>query len=85
MDFEQTLIVAYHEIFEETKLNGCIFCLSQSIWRNVQSCGFVGLYNLNPIFKTIIKMLIGGVFCETDLIRSSLAEIFELACENNLK
>jgi hypothetical protein len=51
MDFEQAPIVAYHEIFEETKLNGCIFHLSQLIWRKVQSCGFVGLYIQTQILK----------------------------------
>jgi hypothetical protein len=61
VDFEQSAISAYKKIFDASKMNGCIFHLSQSVWRNISKSGYTALYKNNLNFKTSVHMLLDCV------------------------
>jgi len=56
-DFEMGIIKACKQIFPHTNLHGCLFHLSQSIYRKVQSLGLAGMYLNSDNFRFAVRSL----------------------------
>ena len=61
-DFERAFIGVATQIFTKSNTNGCLFHLSQSMYRHVQACGLQKLYADDTQFNTAIKMIVGLSF-----------------------
>ncbi|KAG0439789.1 hypothetical protein DMUE_2189 [Dictyocoela muelleri] len=57
IDFEMAALVSIKQIFPESRVEGCFFHLSQSIYRQVQKEKFVVLYKRNLDFRQLIKII----------------------------
>lgn len=56
MDFEAAMLKASQEEFPDSKISGCTFHFTQSLWRNIQSLGLTSLYKSNDEVRNIFKM-----------------------------
>jgi hypothetical protein len=85
VDFEQSVITAFKEIFENVKIFGCLFHLGQSIWRRVQHHNLVSYYKQNLYFKTAVRMLLALAFVPTDEILVNLKRVEIYIVTNGIK
>lgn len=60
LDFEKAAINAVSKCFEQTKLRGCIFHYSQSIWRAIQSNGLTNFFRGG--LKSFFRLYLGLAF-----------------------
>lgn len=65
LDFEHASFNALKITFPESILSGCLFHLSQIVWRRVQSQGFCSLYKESYNFKLDLKMILALSFVPT--------------------
>ena len=47
MDFEIAMRQAWTDLHQSHKVKGCLFHLTQRLWKKVSECGFSTLYNEN--------------------------------------
>ena len=47
MDFEIAMRQAWTDLHQSHKVKGCLFHLTQCLWKKVSECGFSTLYNEN--------------------------------------
>jgi hypothetical protein len=58
MDFERAPISSIDANFPRTRLTGCFFHFSQSLWKRLQSHGMTSIYKSSEKFKLYFKMII---------------------------
>lgn len=56
-DFEVAAMNAFEEAFPTAALHGCLFHMSQNVYKHVQEHGLRNLYSENPEFALKIRML----------------------------
>lgn len=83
-DFEKAEINALKYTFPYAKINGCIFHFGQNIWRKLQKSGLNSLYNTNPLFKKIVRMLLNLTFVREDKIEKYFNIILKIIEENKV-
>jgi hypothetical protein len=79
VDFEQSAIIAYKEVFPQVTINGCTFHFSQSIWRKVQTLGLKNIYLNNADFKRCVKMLLNLSFTPPKDVISLIDDLIKYA------
>uniref|UniRef100_H2XX57 MULE transposase domain-containing protein n=1 Tax=Ciona intestinalis TaxID=7719 RepID=H2XX57_CIOIN len=57
VDFEKASINALEEVFTASQIQGCLFHLSQSVFRKIQQLGLQQLYRSNSEISLKVKML----------------------------
>ena len=66
IDFEQGMIAAWEQVFPLAPIKGCLFHLSKSIYRKVQSEGLAESYMNDEEFRQNIRMLSALSFVPVD-------------------
>ena len=66
IDFEQGMIAAWEQLFPLAPIKGCLFHLSKSIYRKVQSEGLAERYMNDEEFRQNIRMLSALSFVPVD-------------------
>lgn len=74
-DFEMAAINAAELIYPNSSLNGCLFHLSQNVYKKIQQNGLVPIYKGNTTFRNHIKMISALAFVPTQDIISSFDEL----------
>ena len=77
IDFEQACIAALAVVFPDTLVYGCLFHLSQSVFRNVQVHGLQEEYLNNGEFRMNIRMMISLAFVPRDDVIQSFEALSE--------
>jgi hypothetical protein len=65
-DFEKALINSSRNVFVDCDSKGCLFHLSQSIWKRIGNLGLIKDYNSNLKFKILVKKLLLLAFVPID-------------------
>ena len=67
------------------KLQGCWFHYTQRIWKMVQKCNLVEVFNNNPSFKNFLRLVMALPFLPSDTIQPIFIEIStqDLNLQNN--
>jgi hypothetical protein len=58
MDFELTVWQVLRREFPETKLRGCVFHWTQSVWRKVQKLGLQSSYSKDPATNSYVRKIL---------------------------
>jgi len=75
-DFEQALITAMETEFPMTRLRGCYFHFTQSLWRKVQELGLAGAYRLNADLKANIRKTFAMGYLPIQIVRMNFEALF---------
>lgn len=65
-DFEPAFFKTFKTIFPQCLSKGCLFHMSQCVWRHVQQFGLQKLYSEDISFMSAVKMLIALTFVPLD-------------------
>ena len=57
MDFEKAAINSFEQVWPDTFIKGCVFHLTQNVWRKVQSEGLQSEYNQDEELAIRIRLL----------------------------
>ncbi|KAL3877823.1 hypothetical protein ACJMK2_035467 [Sinanodonta woodiana] len=82
-DFEKTTHNAIQRVFPEARLVGCLFHLSQCLWRKVQELCLAHLYQENEEIRMAVKMMLALSFVPSYGVFDSFEE-FVQACPNEI-
>ncbi|XP_057324655.1 uncharacterized protein LOC130667181 [Microplitis mediator] len=74
VDFEIGFIESFKEISSSTKISGCNFHFSQSVWRRIQSSGLQSKYNTDLEFALNMRLLLALAFVPADDVISAYEE-----------
>jgi hypothetical protein len=77
LDFEKAVHKALLKSFPGVTIQGCLFHLSQSVWRKSQSLGLKELYINDPNVRRIIKSLPALAFLPTNQVAAAYHELDE--------
>uniref|UniRef100_T1IMI6 MULE transposase domain-containing protein n=1 Tax=Strigamia maritima TaxID=126957 RepID=T1IMI6_STRMM len=77
-DFEIGAINAAQEVFPEANMQGCMFHLSQSIYRHVQQEGLQNRYTTDLNFQFLIKQLSALAFLPANKIKRAYLQLKQL-------
>ena len=75
IDYEAGMIRAIDQVFPYSPARGCLFHLSKSVFRKVQSLGLQPLYNNDLVFRENIRMLSAISFVPTQDIVATFDEL----------
>ena len=78
IDFEKSVINCVSNIFPSTKIQGCYFHFSQSVWRKVQGLGLVKEYKTQESVRKWVKRIAALPFVPEDRI----SDVFIYNMEN---
>ena len=71
IDYEQACISAIPDVYPNTSVFGCLFHLSQSIFRNVQQQGLQQQYYTDQVFRNNVRMIAALAFVPmADILQS---------------
>ena len=71
MDFEQALITAVETELPQTRVEGCYFHFSQSLWRHIQEVGLAHGYRHDERLQTLLRKVIALGFLPIALVRNN--------------
>ena len=76
-DFELAVINAFQEVFVGVDVHGCLFHLSQNIYRKVQEQGLQVRYSNEPEFALRIRMLAALAFVPMPNVLDAFESLME--------
>ena len=82
IDFEQGTMNALATVFPHATVLGCLFHLSQSLWRRIQNEGLSNLYRDDENIKLYSKMLIALSFVPPEDVGSAFDELNDSRPDN---
>ena len=84
-DWETAPRNAFKAAYNGIKLQGCWFHYTHRIWKMVQKCNLVEVFNNNPSFKNFLRLVMALPFLPPDTIQPIFIEICtqDLNLQNN--
>lgn len=77
MDFEKAAINAVQDVYPNANIQGCLYHLSQNIYRKVQSLGLQEKYQTDAEFSLLMRMIPALAFVPIDEIINVFEELQE--------
>jgi hypothetical protein len=77
MDFEKAAINAVQDVYPDAKIQGCLYHLSQNIYRKVQSLGLQERYQTDAEFSLLMRMIPALAFVPIDEVINVFEELQE--------
>lgn len=71
LDFEQAILLAVETELPGTRLSGCYFHFTQSLWRKLQNLGLAGIYRRDPQVRATIRKVMAIGFLPVLLVRQN--------------
>jgi len=71
LDFEQAILLAVETELPGTRLSGCYFHFTQSLWRKVQNLGLAGIYRRDGRVRDTVRKIMAIGFLPVILVRQN--------------
>lgn len=84
MDFEHGIFTSCKSIFPQSILNGCLFHLSQIVWRKLQGFKYTCMYKENSEFRFNINLIMALSFVPYQYIETQAKFLMEYFVRENV-
>jgi hypothetical protein len=75
MDFEQSIVTAVETELPRSRISGCYFHFTQSLWRHVQASGLASDYRTNEKLKKLMRKIMAIGFLPVLVVRNNFTNL----------
>ncbi|KAG0441473.1 hypothetical protein DMUE_1032 [Dictyocoela muelleri] len=84
IDFEMASLLAFKQVFYNSKVTGCFFHYTQLLFRRVQKLGLTNLYKNNIKIRETIRMFFGLAFVPMEALRFEYEKLRKYILNNDI-